>query len=469
MFKTNSRGKLPENTGDRELILNLPQAEFMDNDYPCNWFVAGRGTGKSTLGGLVAADGLWKGQNIVGCAQNFKALKSGLIASTRKMLDMMGTQYDYNKQDFEITIRETGATFTGISAANSPDSGRGFSQIERIVFDEIAYTSEDFFISTLPICRCNKNGVPTVPKIYGLTSPKGGSNWFNRHLRKPEVMRMSHIVRASMLDNVRNLGYDYIQTITANLGYGTNIYRQEVLGEILEVDPVDVLIPAETINAAVSNSFIESRGTQVVIGVDFARFGDDNTVICARLGYQARFMSLSHANTDDIYSAIVSFENLYGKDNISAYNLDGTGGYASGVYDRLVQDKSRNNVRELNFGANPPLSEERSVANLRAYIFKRLKKWIYAGGRIPDEDTATEIKAIRYFINTKQQFAIIPKEIIKRDLQGDSPDRADALALSCYDPNPSAEFINANIIETLTNQKDRAKSLMNKFNKASAW
>jgi hypothetical protein len=85
------------------------------------------------------------------------------------------------------------------------------------------------------------------------------------------------------------------------------------------------------------------------------------------------------------------------------------------------------NVQEVNFGAPAP---DRHQANLRAYMWNRMKEWLDRGA-IPDNDIVleTDLTAPGSHLNRSEQLVLESKEdMAKRGIK--SPDRGDALALS---------------------------------------
>ena len=85
------------------------------------------------------------------------------------------------------------------------------------------------------------------------------------------------------------------------------------------------------------------------------------------------------------------------------------------------------NVQEVNFGAPAP---DRHQANMRAYMWYRMKEWLDRGG-IPDNDILleTDLTAPGSHLNRSEQLVLESKDdMAKRGVK--SPDRADALCLS---------------------------------------
>lgn len=166
----------------------------------------------------------------------------------------------------------------------------------------------------------------------------------------------------------------------------------------------------------------------LVIGVDVARFGDDQSVICIRQGRKAApLLKFRGLDTMQLADKVI--------ENIRKYQPDGLlidgGGVGGGVIDRLSQ--LGYDVIEVNFGGKP--SDDKQYSNKRAEMWGRMRDAIKAGMQLPSDDELTdELTHIEYGFNAKQQIQLEKKQDMKkRGLS--SPDCADALALTY------AEFI----------------------------
>ena|SRR5215471_587758 len=89
-----------------------------------------------------------------------------------------------------------------------------------------------------------------------------------------------------------------------------------------------------------------------------------------------------------------------------------------------------NNVREVNFGAQAP---DRHQANMRAFMWSRLKEWLPKGAIPSDPVLETDLTGPGYHLNRSEQLVIESKaDMVKRGVA--SPDWADALALTFAAP-----------------------------------
>lgn len=171
-----------------------------------------------------------------------------------------------------------------------------------------------------------------------------------------------------------------------------------------------------------------------VMGVDVARFGDDQTVICIRIGRDARSIpaiKLRGADTMHVAARIVEEAQRH---RVDAIFVDG-GGVGGGVVDRLRY--LRQPVFEVQFGGKPDRSSSTQEGatvyfNKRAEIWGTMRDWL-AGGTIPDDpELIADLTGVEYGYTLKDGKDAIQLErkadMKKRGLA--SPDNGDALALT---------------------------------------
>lgn len=167
--------------------------------------------------------------------------------------------------------------------------------------------------------------------------------------------------------------------------------------------------------------------SQVRIGVDVARFGNDRTVLSRRQGKLA-YPLKDFRNLDSM--EVADQVALMKKETGSELELvDGTGGHGSGVIDKLRHMGYE--PLEVNFSAK---ATNPRYFNKRSEMYFLMAEWIKAGGCLPQDDgLEDELCAVTYtFQNDKLR--IEEKELIRQRL-GVSPDKADALAMTFAVPD----------------------------------
>lgn len=198
----------------------------------------------------------------------------------------------------------------------------------------------------------------------------------------------------------------------------------------------------------------------LVLGVDPARFGDDESVIYIRKGRDGRtHPPLRYRGLDNMQLAarVAEQYEFYRADAIFC-----DAGAGSGVIDRLRQ--LRIPVIEVGFGwkadRSTPGQEMILYANKGAEMWGVMRDWIKSGGAIPDEpDLHSQLTERQYgYVDRDGRDAIIlekKKDMKKRGLS--SPDIADALALTFAYPvmaNPNAGRAAANRTPMVTHEYD---------------
>lgn len=167
----------------------------------------------------------------------------------------------------------------------------------------------------------------------------------------------------------------------------------------------------------------------VHIGVDVARFGDDESVISARQGRKHREMKdFRGLDNIQIASEAAAMFRRYQEQGcvMGAIFVDGIG-LGSGVVDYLSALKYP--VIDVNVGR--AAEEDKRYMNKRMEIWARLKEWIEKGADILDDsELADQLVSIEYdYIVQRDVMRLESKEHMKeRGLS--SPDRAESIALT---------------------------------------
>jgi hypothetical protein len=206
-----------------------------------------------------------------------------------------------------------------------------------------------------------------------------------------------------------------------------------VFGKFPPSSPLS-FIPMALVEAAAHREAVSNITDALVLGVDVARFGDDEQVICPRKGRDARTLDwgfFRNLDTMQYASRVIERRN---ETRADAIFVDG-GGVGGGVIDRIRQ--LRYDCHDIQFGAKAdrstmPGSEMIRYANKVAEMWGSMRDWLKTGC-IPDDPALhAQLTNRRYAYITqsgRDVIALEPKEEMKkRGLS--SPDRADALALT---------------------------------------
>jgi hypothetical protein len=161
----------------------------------------------------------------------------------------------------------------------------------------------------------------------------------------------------------------------------------------------------------------------LIIAVDVARFGDDQSVIGFRRGRDARtidWQTYRGVDTMQLASYVAEAVRTHQAD---AVFVDG-GGVGGGVVDRLRQLHVP--VIEVNFGSK---AEDARFQNKRAEMWGNMREWL-DGGAIPtNNELVDDLIGVEYGFTPSNKIQLEKKEDMKKRGLA-SPDLGDALALT---------------------------------------
>lgn len=220
----------------------------------------------------------------------------------------------------------------------------------------------------------------------------------------------------------------YLDEMVATYGEDSDIVKVRVRGQF----------PSQSVSQFISTAAVEGAqarqlpfrddGAALVLGVDIARFGDDESVIRGRQGRDGRVIQpIKWRGMDTVFSAgkVAEAITLYQPD---AVFIDG-GGVGGGVVDTLKARGFR--VSEVNFGAaaRDPLK----YANKSAEMWGLVRDWLPTGALDADSKLLDDLAGREYGFDKDGRIQLEKKkDMKKRGLA--SPDDADALALTFAEP-----------------------------------
>ena len=231
----------------------------------------------------------------------------------------------------------------------------------------------------------------------------------------------------------------FLQGLVDTYGEDHDIVKVRVRGMFPSASSLQ-FIGSDLVEAAAKREVAPQPHDPLVLGVDVARFGDDQSVIYVRKGRDGRTIppiKLRGVDTMQLAARVAEERNRWRAD---AVFVDG-GGVGAGVVDRLRQ--LRIPVFEVQFGGKAERVEFGGdivkVANKRAEMWANMREWL-KGGAIPDDpELSADLTGVEYGFNIDNAIQLERKEDMKkRGLS--SPDVADALALTfAYPVTPNAQ------------------------------
>lgn len=252
---------------------------------------------------------------------------------------------------------------------------------------------------------------------------------------------MRHRFKTYRVDSrtARMTNKELIKQWIEDYGIDSDYVKVRVLGEF-PVTGDRQFVPSNLVTMAMSEEREPSPSIHdpVIVGVDVARYGDDEAVIHIRRGRDARTIPPLHFRgipLDQLAHEVRKVAMEYLPD---AINID-VGGMGAGVAD-LLRGWGVPNVNDINFGGASPEPEYDDMAT---YMLGEARKWLkQVGVCLPTKDPILkrQLTARQYsMVQGKKGTAVkieSKEELKKRQLKSGgegsdgSPDRADAFALT---------------------------------------
>lgn len=183
---------------------------------------------------------------------------------------------------------------------------------------------------------------------------------------------------------------------------------------------------------------IDDPDAPIVLGVDIARYGSDSNVIAVNQGGRIR-VEKTWGKTDTYTTShkIHDFANEVGAVEV---RIDATG-VGGGVADNLLQNPEFSNaayeVVEWDNGTAAP--DNSKHLNKRAYSHDDIRTQM-AEGLIDldyeDDELREQLQIVTYGFTPRGAIKITPKDELRSDMTGNSPDRLDAVIMAGTDMSP---------------------------------
>lgn len=235
--------------------------------------------------------------------------------------------------------------------------------------------------------------------------------------------------------------------LAREFGRESDVYRVRVLGEFPHSDPNCVMSSEDLTYCATKTSLYEcalmrrwtqpAKGPAKQFGVDFARFGSDESTVYQRSGNAivewAAFAKTEPSVVAD-FAMKLQVESSWRNDE--CWFVPDAGGMGQGVIHRFYQhdEKDKTGKRQVLEFHNGGTSSDSQYANKITEAWFNLAKLVKNKEcRIPNDNRLIQQLSTRqYYTNAKGKLILETKdEYMKRGF--DSPDRADGIVTSFYD------------------------------------
>lgn len=277
--------------------------------------------------------------------------------------------------------------------------------------DEASETTEKFFLMLVSRLRLRLPGI----RYFGLLASNPDPGWLK--YRFIDQKRADHIFVPALPKDNPHLAPGYIERLIAN--FPPEWQARFINGDWGAFEGANNVFPYAAIQAAVCRGLDGAAPRE--LGVDVARFGDDESVIAFREGAAGRLLEvIGRADLMTLTGKIVAWTRDAKPESIKV-DADGLG---AGVVDRL---------RELGMPVVEIHSGERAFTperfnNLKAEIYWGFRERLLAGDVCLPEDLEllAQLTSCTYKIKSTGQIEITGKDEMKRaGLK--SPDRAEAM------------------------------------------
>ena len=209
-------------------------------------------------------------------------------------------------------------------------------------------------------------------------------------------------------------------------GEDSDFVKVRVRGEFPSASSMQ-FIPSDIVEAAQEREAKSYSHEPLIIGVDVARFGDDQSVICFRRGRDAMTIPWRKYRGLDTMQLAARVAEVVAEFQPDAVFVDG-GGVGGGVVDRLRQLAF--NCVDVNFGAK---ADDARYLNKRAEMWGQMKEWLVGGSILKDRDLRDDLISVEYGYTVTNQIQLEKKEDMKKRGLASS-DCGDALAVTFAHP-----------------------------------
>ncbi|MBU5214944.1 DEAD/DEAH box helicase family protein [Heyndrickxia oleronia] len=328
--------------------------------------------------------------------------------------------------------------FATARTATKPENMQGFHEEYMLfVVDEASGVADNIMEAILGTLSGAEN------KLLMCGNPTRTSGVFYDSHHKDRVDYKTH--KVSSWDSPR-ASKENIERLIRKYGKDSDVVRVRVYGEFPKSEP-DVFIPLEMAEIATETT-LEPIGNELHLGVDVARYGDDETVIAPRIGGKIfDLRTYNKQSTTETTGRIIEAARFFYLEYSIHYvkvkiDDDGVGG---GVTDQLKEIVSQEQfpftIDVIPIGNGRTANDEEHYENRGTEMWASIRDRLQdnfssylqgekASVQLPnDEKLISQLTTRKYKMSSKGRIMLERKEDMKK--RGlDSPDRADAVALA---------------------------------------
>ena len=330
-----------------------------------------------------------------------------------------------------ITSKDGEREIVGVST-DEAERMQGFSSPNMLyIIDEASGVTEEIFEAI----EGNLAGGARVLMLGNPTQPTGK---FYDSFNNEEESQFWHQIHVSSWEAARSERHipglataEWCDEKLRSWGANDPRYQVRVEGNFADIAETQIIGLHSVHQAQLAWPDTEGFG-RLELGVDPARFGDDESVIAVRRGNKIltirSFTKIDeHALADEVEKIV---DEYHRKGETRALAKVDSAGVGAGVVSVL---RVRGKVDVLGVNGGDPALKDGKYINLRAQLWFDLADWLQAGGTLPkDSKLETDLLAPRYEFEDKSgRYKVEAKKDIKKRIRR-SPDRADAVALAVF-------------------------------------
>lgn len=411
------------------------------NDVANHRFVSvrsGQGVGKTSLEAIVA---LWylccrPNPKVVCTAPTRQQLNDVLWAEIAKWLNssLVKNFLKWTKTKVYMIGNEE-RWFATARTATKPENMQGFHEDYMIfIVDEASGVADDIMEAILGTLSGHEN------KLLMCGNPTRTSGVFYDSHHRDRADYKTH--KVSSYDSPR-ASKDNIDRLIRRYGKDSDVVRVRVYGDFPKAEP-DTFIHLEKVEAATMREVYMNENNErevpddapLEIGVDVARYGDDETTLVPRIGKYVPFLRTYNkqdtmTTAGEVIRLAKEMMKEYGRSScVVKIDDDGVGG---GVTDRLREIVYEDNlyIEVIDCHNGEKALNDENYFNWGSESWATIREYLHDGDiQIPnDEDLVGQLSTRKYRVTSKGKIHLESKDDMKkRGLR--SPDRADALVLA---------------------------------------
>lgn len=323
--------------------------------------------------------------------------------------------------------------FAVARTATKPENMQGFHEDNMLfVVDEASGVADPIMEAILGTLSGENN------KLLLCGNPTKTSGAFYDAFHSSRAIYSCHTVNSedSPRTNKQN-----IKLLEKKYGRDSNVFRVRVLGEF-PVQEDDVFIPLSLVEQAIMLD-PDEEVPSISIGVDVARYGDDETIIVSKAGMTCTIEGIrtGQSTMRTVGDIVITYNALLKRypdyKGIVNVVIDDTG-VGGGVTDRLAEVKAESklyqmSITPINFASKPPVVDGEYYSDMTTFLWGRVRNLLESRALcLPnDNELVAQLSVRKYSLNSKGLIKLESKDDMKeRGIK--SPDRADALSLACY-------------------------------------